>query len=65
MWLSDLGSIPVTAASWVTAMVQVQSMGGELPHSVGAAKKEKKKKKGGIRKIFDGKRCWKRLKGKN
>ena len=44
MWLSDLGSIPVTAASWVTAMVQVQSMGGELPHSVGAAKKEKKKK---------------------
>ena len=37
------GSGVVSAAVWVAAVAQVQSLVRELPHAVGAAKKEKKK----------------------
>ena len=33
----------VTAAAWVTAVVQVQTLARELPHAMNAAKKKKKK----------------------
>ena len=34
----------VTAAVWVVAVVQVQSLAQELPQAVGVAKEKKKKK---------------------
>ena len=36
------GSGIVTAAAWVTAVAQVQSLARELPHATGEAKKRKK-----------------------
>ena len=33
----------VTAAAWVAAVVQVQSLARELPHATGKAKKEEKR----------------------
>ena len=37
------GSGTVTPAAWVAVVVWVQSLAWELPHDVGANKKEKKK----------------------
>ena len=38
-WHSDQGFGVVTAVAWDTAVVRVQFLARELPHAVGAAKK--------------------------
>ena len=45
MWCSGLISGVDTAAAWVAAVAQVQSLALEFLHGKGVAKKKKKKKK--------------------
>ena len=42
--IAGWGSSAVTVAAWVTALAQVWSLAGELPHAANAARKKKKKK---------------------
>ena len=57
MFLEFPGGLAVKGSSVVTAVVQVQSLGQELPHATGTTKKKKKKKKKEML-LTEGYRLW-------